>query len=104
MKEMTEKRYSAITRAHNLGTYNAMDRAAQYQAVEQDEMLRSLNEAWTTIRNLQREGGNKDAEILKLKHRVSSYKIANIALTSIITGLAWEGIRFLLPFLARIFN
>ena len=100
--DMSDQRYNAISRAHNLGTYNAMDRSQQYQTIEPPEMLRSLNEAWTTIRNLQRDNTKKDTEILRLKHSVTSYKVANIALTSIITGLAWEGIRYVLPLLTTL--
>ena len=100
--DMSDKRYNAISKAQNLGTYNALDRSQQYQGVETPELLRSLNEAWTKIRNLEREGCTKDSEILSLKHSVTSYKVANIALTSIITGLAWEGIKYVLPLLASL--
>lgn len=36
-----------------------------------------------------------------LKRRVDRYRFVNIALTSIITALAWEGVKALLLFLAH---
>jgi hypothetical protein len=37
-----------------LGTYKKIDRSAQYARSSNDELLRSLNSAWKTIRSDQR--------------------------------------------------
>lgn len=76
--------------------------ARQYTDPDARKLLVSLNEAWTVIRKLQRSNDLKDHEIERLKKRVRRYQVMNIALTSVITGLAWEGVKALAHFLAHV--
>lgn len=76
--------------------------ASGYARASNDELLRSLNEAWTKIRALEKELANKDEAIAVLRHelaqsnkRTRRYRISTIALTSVITGLAWKGVEAL---------
>jgi len=87
-----------IEKAKQVGTLNATDRSRQYTALTDAELLRSLNEAWTKIRCLEKSNLTKDADIAKLKKKLSRYRIVNIALTSILTTLAWEGLQALVHF------
>ena len=80
----------------------ADSQASGYTRASNDELLRSLNEAWTKIRALEKELAKKDAEIAVLHHELSQsnkrtrrYRISTIALTSVITGLAWKGVEAL---------
>jgi len=93
--------FNARERAKSLGTLDAIDRSRQYTLPDLPEVLRSLNEAFTKIRILE-SGRRKDAEIIKKLHdRLTRYHSVTIALTSILTGLAWEGLRALLAHLLR---
>ena len=92
-------RIDAIRFAHAVGTYNAVDRSRQYENPDNHELLRAVNDAWSKIRLLENSATQKDLAILNLERRVSRYKIANIALTSIVTGLAWEGVKALVAYL-----
>jgi hypothetical protein len=92
--------HNAIDHAKAVGTYNAMDRSRQYESVDNSELVRAVNESWTRIRRHERAMGLKDKEIDSLTKAVSRYRIANIALTSILTGLAWEGAKALVTYLA----
>lgn len=99
----------------SLGTLNAPDRSKQYRRSDNDELLRSLNELWKTSRlneiairdrdrtiaELHERLANRDKLIKDQARYVRGYKIVNIALTSIITGLAWEGLRAVLPIALR---
>jgi hypothetical protein len=58
-----------------------------------------VNEAWSKIRVCEKAITSKDLAILNLEQRVSRYKFLNIALTSILTGLAWEGVKALVAYL-----
>lgn len=76
--------------------------ASGYARASNDELLRSLNEAWTKIRALEKELAKKDEAIAILRHELAQskkktrrYRISTIALTSVITGLAWEGVKAL---------
>jgi hypothetical protein len=87
----------AIERAKELGTLNKIDRSHQYTRPDNPELLRSLNQAWTNIRVLE-NGRHQDALIIhKLHERVGRYRIITIALTSILTSLAWEGCKVVVP-------
>jgi len=83
------------------GTWNAIDRSKQYTRADNGELLRSLNEAWSKIRKMENSLIKKDVEIGVLRGKIQRTKIVNIALTSIVTGLAWEGLKFVLPLIAR---
>lgn len=87
--------------AAKLGTVNLLDRSRQYTRTDTGELLRSLNQAWTKIRLVEQESRKKDLAIHELHQRIASYRAGMIALTSVITGLCWEGVRFLAPIVAR---
>jgi hypothetical protein len=92
---------NAVERAKEVGTLNQVDRSRQYTRPENPELLRSLNEAWTKIRLLE-NGRRQDGRIIDaLQGRLKRYKVVNIALTSILTGLAWEGLKLIVPALLR---
>jgi hypothetical protein len=91
----------AVQKAKAIGTYNALDRSRQYTQPENPELLRSLNEAWSKIRTCEKELRTKDQDIQQLRKRLKSYRVANIALTSVITGLAWEGLKALIALIHR---
>jgi hypothetical protein len=80
---------------------NLIDRSRQYTRADGPELLRSLNEAWAKIRRLEGEGIRKDVELGMLHARVRRYRGSTILLTSIVSGLAWEGLKFLLPIALR---
>jgi hypothetical protein len=87
--------------AQRLGTFNAVNRAPQYTRADNGELLKSLNEAWANIRRCESSLLKKDAEIARLRDKLRSYRGGMIALTSVISGLAWEGLRYLLPIALR---
>jgi hypothetical protein len=76
-----------------------VDRSKQYENPDNHELLRAVNEAWSKIRVCEKAITSKDLAILNLEQRVSRYKFLNIALTSILTGLAWEGVKALVAYL-----
>lgn len=83
--------------AYTAGTLHATDRSRQYRVPDPEEMLRAINEGWTKIRENEKAIRVKDNEIAQLRKKVGFYRVKNIALTSIITGLAWEGIKAISP-------
>lgn len=86
---------AAIERAKELGTYGQPDRSAQYTKVTNGELLRAVNEAWTKIRTCEKVLREKETQIAELHKRLKRYQIAHTVLISIITGLAWEGLKAL---------
>lgn len=89
--------------AKKLGTDNALDRSKQYTRADNAELLRSLNEAWSQIRACKNELAAKDVQINELHRELAAsrkqarrYRITTIALTSIITTLAWKGVEALM--------
>jgi hypothetical protein len=94
-----EDRMTAIERAREVGTLNAADRSLQYTKVSNGELLRAVNEAWTKIRTCEKQLQAKEQDIANLRKLLTRYRWMNIALTSIITGLAWEGIKALVTIL-----
>jgi hypothetical protein len=93
---MVDRTYTAIGKARALGTLNEIDRAKQYSEANTSDLLRSLNEAWSKIRLVEAANIRKDAEIAQLHAKLNRSQLVNIALTSIITGLAWEGLKMLI--------
>lgn len=87
-----------------IGTYNQIDRSKQYTRADNGELLRSLNEAWSKIRSLEATNLRKDAVIAELHSKVRRYRTGYTVFVSIITGLAWEGLRALVPIAVRIFR
>lgn len=88
---------NAIDRAREVGTLGALDRSRQYTTPSGPDLLASLNTAWEKIRLLENAARSKDSEIFALHEKLSKYKFVNIALTSILTGLAWEGLKLIVP-------
>lgn len=84
-----------------LGTYNAIDRSRQYTRADNPELLRSLNEAWSTIRRLQQSLLQKDVELGIMAGKVKAYRIGRTAIISICTGVAWEALKFFTPIVLR---
>ena len=99
---MNDPRFPPI--AQKLGTVNLIDRSRQYTRADAGELLRSLNEAWAKIRRLEGEGIRKDVELGILHVQVRRYRGSTILLTSIVSGLAWEGLKYLLPIALRYFG
>ena len=87
--------------AQRVGTVNAIDRSRQYTRADNSELLRSLNEAWAKIRLVEQDNRKKDIAIGMLHGKMARYRGGLVVLTSIITGLAWEGLKFVLPMLLR---
>lgn len=92
----------AISRAHLVGTFNQVDRSKQYEDPTNHELLKSLNEAWSKIRVCEKSILAKDARIAQLESRVSRYKVVNMALTSILTYLAFEGVKFIAAYVLHL--
>lgn len=90
--------------AEKVGTVNTIDRSRQYTQADAGELLRSLNTAWSKIRLLESALNRKDVELGMLHARVRRYHGSTILLTSIVSGLAWEGLKFLLPIALRYFG
>jgi len=84
-----------IQRAHLLGTMNVLDRSKQYPLDDPEKLKAAINQAWTKIHHCEQELRHKDIVLGQLKTQLSRYRIVNIALTSILTGLAWEGVKVL---------
>ena len=99
--EMPDVQPSPPPIARQLGTVNAIDRSRQYTRADSYELLRSLNEAWAKIRRLESENNRKDVQIGLLHGSVRRYRGSTILLTSIVSGLAWEGLKYLLPMALR---
>jgi hypothetical protein len=85
-----------IEKAMRLGTLNALDRSKQYDETDPRALLRAVNEAWTKIRNCEKQLTAKDSEIAELHARLQRVHYVNVALTAIITALAMKGLEFLL--------
>ena len=100
--ERAHQIYDAVTRAQQLGTLNAIDRSRQYENADTHDLLRAVNEAWSKIRRCEKAIDERDSKILDLEKRLKRYRIVNIALTSIITGLAWEGCKALVVYLTHL--
>ncbi len=88
---------SAIEKAKQAGTLHAIDRSNQYTRADNAELLRAVNEAWAKIRICEQSIRAKDTQITELHQKLKNYKWKNAALTSILTALAWEGVKALAP-------
>ena len=92
---MVERIIQATQKAKEVGTYDQVDRSRQYSDASQIDLLRSLNDAWSRIRILQTENSKKDLAISQLHNKLKRSQTVNIALTAIITTLAWKGMEVL---------
>jgi hypothetical protein len=99
-----ERRVTAVEHSKVLGTYQAEDRSKQYTRADNAELLRAVNEAWNKIRNCEKFLNKKDLEIADLRKRLKHYRVAYTILVSIITGLAWEGLKALTPIAIQLFR
>lgn len=84
-----------IEKAHQCGTYNAVNRARQYDEADPRQLLRAVNEAWAKIRNCEKELAKRDLAIAELQNKLARLQFVNIALTAIVTSLAWKGLEYL---------
>jgi hypothetical protein len=91
-----DRMLTAIEKAKQLGTYNAIDRSRQYERITDAERDRAVNEAWAKIRTCEKKIENKEADIKHLREQLSKHRIVNVTLTAIITVLASEGLKALL--------
>jgi hypothetical protein len=94
-----ERQLTAIEKAKHLGTYGEIDRSKQYEGITDAERDRAINEAWSKLRTCEKRLALKDAEIVELRQQHWRDRVVNIALTSIVTGLAMEGLRVILAVL-----
>lgn len=100
---MTEhSRLDAIAKAHIAGTLNQLDRSRQYESAGAPELLRSLNEAWSKIRVCEKSILAKDARISELESKVTTYKVKNMALIAILTGIGWEGVKVIAAYVLHL--
>lgn len=102
--EISERRnyqrvMTAIERAKAIGTYNQVDRSKQYQAASHAELVEQVNEAWSKIRRCEHALKDRDKQIEVLIDKVRVYKLKYTAVVAVITGLAWEGLKVLIPML-----
>jgi hypothetical protein len=88
----------ATEHAKRIGTYGQDDRSKQYPLDNEKKIIDAVNLALTKVRQVEK---SKDKEIAELKKRIQHYRIAYTVLVSIITGLAWEGLKALFSFLFR---
>jgi hypothetical protein len=94
--EKIDQMFDAIEHAKACGTLNAADRSKQYPLQSEKQIIDAVNLALTKARINERALAAK-ADNEHLRRQLRNYRLINIALTSIITGLAWEGIRALVP-------
>lgn len=102
--DMVDKSFAAqqiIEHAKACGTLNQDDRSRQYQHNDPKRIVKELNDLWTDFRKCKGELADKYEEIERLKKRVRFYQVKSIALTAIITGLAWEGLKAVVAYLAH---
>ena len=90
----------ALEHAKACGTLNAVDRSKQYTEMDHVLLVRAVNEAWTKIRANEKAAA-KDQDVQLLRRQLQRYRLINIALTSIITGLAWEGLKALIALIHK---
>jgi hypothetical protein len=98
--EKIDKMTDALEHAKACGTLNAVDRSKQYTEMDHVLLVRAVNEAWTKIRANEKAAA-KDQDVQLLKRQLQRYRLINIALTSIITGLAWEGLKALIALIHK---
>jgi len=99
---MTTDKHLAIQHAKKAGTFEELDRSRQYTEPTHHQLLGSLNDAWTKIRTCEKVLLKRDADVARLQCQVKRYRVVNIALTSILTGLAWEGMKALVPWVITV--
>lgn len=109
--DRVDRRMTATEYAKRIGTYNSPDRSRQYPLNDPDQLRDAVHKCWVKVhaleaanKELEASGTLKDEEIEILKTRVGRYRLKYLALSSILTGLAWEGIRALIPVLSHFFQ
>lgn len=98
---MVSEKHLAIVKAERCGTLNQKDRSKQYDDPEPPTVLEQLNAAFTKIRELEEDLAAKKREIVELTSRVKIFRLKNLALTAIITGVCWEGVKALVTILVQ---
>jgi len=80
------------------GTLDRLDRSRQYPLDDHRKIVEAVNKSFQKDRE-------KEKKISELEEKLKRSNIENIVLTSIVTGLALEGIRIvLISFLGPIFG
>jgi hypothetical protein len=104
---MTAAEHKAAVEQHakTIGTFDADDRSSQYPLHDQKLVHKAINDCWEKIHQLESENRRKNKEIAelrednkKLTQSVRRYRVVNIALTSMITALAWKGLEALITY------
>lgn len=93
-----------IEKAVKAGTLGQVDRSRQYQEMTSAELVKAINDAWTKIRHCEQALKDRDKTIAELQRRLGIYRVKYTAVVAIVTGLAWEGVKYLvgaLPHLLR---
>jgi hypothetical protein len=100
---MITDKHLAIERAKACGTLDKADRSNQYPLNTEKQIIDAVNLALTKARLNEKALASK-AENATLHRQLRNYRVVNIALTSIITGLAWKGLEALWPWLMAILH
>jgi hypothetical protein len=114
--EKIDRMYEAIEYAKKIGTYNSPDRSKQYPLDDPEKLKEAVHKCWVKIHvleaakdELEAAGQLKDKEIAELRENLETsqkvagrYRVVNITLTAIITGLAWEGVKALVPWVIAV--
>ena len=100
--ETIDQMVDAIEHAKACGTLNALDRSKQYTEMDNVRLVRAVNDAWTKIRICERSILAKEQDIKLLRAQIRRYRVKNMALTAVLTGLAWEGLKALVPWVVAI--
>ncbi len=99
IEALTNKRYDEMEAskvlkiAEQLGTLNADDRSKQYPIENFEKLKEATNLALTKARRCERLSDEKHALILAQQKEIKWLKRLYVPLVSILTGLAWEGVR-----------
>ena len=81
MEKLESSNARAIALAHQLGTFNAIDRSRQYEDIRDNpnELLKTINTAWSKIRSLEKDRDAKTREIAELHNKLKWARMKNIA-------------------------
>lgn len=99
IEALTHQRYDemeaskALALAKQLGTLGKDDRSAQYPIENFEKLKEATNLALTKARRCERLSDEKDALILQQAKQLKWLKRLYVPLVSMLTGLAWEGVR-----------
>jgi hypothetical protein len=95
--------FDALDHAKKCGTLNAADRSKQYPLSTEKQIIDAVNLALTKARQNEKALATK-ADNEQLRRQLRNYRIVNTVLTAIITGLAWEGVKALVPWVIAVLH